>query len=38
MRFIDWVIEVNNVRGWRRVRSFRDIDQHRAYLMALPWG
>jgi hypothetical protein len=34
-RFIDWVIEVDTVRGWRDLRAFRDIDQCRAFLVAL---
>ena len=33
-RFIDWVIEVDTVRSWRVLRSFRDIDQCRAFLVA----
>jgi hypothetical protein len=37
-RFIDWVIEVDTVRGWRVLRSFRDIDQCRTFLVALPLG
>jgi hypothetical protein len=37
-RFIDWVIEVDTVRGWRCLRSFRDIDECRAHLVALPPG
>jgi hypothetical protein len=38
-RFIDWVIEVGTVRGWRVLRSFRDVDHCRAFLVALPpWG
>ena len=38
-RFIDWVIEVNTVRGWRVFRTFRDIDRCRAFLVGpAPWG
>jgi hypothetical protein len=37
-RFIDWVIEVDTVRSWRVLRSFRDVDQCRAFLVALPPG
>ena len=37
-RFIDWVIEVDTVRSWRDLRAFRDIDQCRAFLVALPPG
>jgi hypothetical protein len=37
-RFIDWVIEIDTVRDWRVLRSFRDIDQCRAFLVALPQG
>jgi len=33
--FIDWVIEVDTVRGWRVLRSFRVVDQCRAILVAL---
>jgi hypothetical protein len=37
-RFIDWVIEVDTIRGWRVLRSFRNIDQCQAFLVALPAG
>jgi hypothetical protein len=37
-RFIDWMIEIDTVRGWRVLRTFRDIDQCRAFLIALPPG
>jgi hypothetical protein len=30
------VIEVDTFRGWRCARSFRDIEECRAYLVALP--
>jgi hypothetical protein len=37
-RVIDLVIEVDTIRGWRVLRTFRDIDQCRAFLVALPSG
>jgi hypothetical protein len=32
------VIEVDTIRGWRVLRSFRNIDQCQAFLVALPAG
>jgi hypothetical protein len=37
-RFVDWVFGVDTVRGWRCIRSFRDIEECRAFLVALPLG
>ena len=38
-RFIDdWVIEIDTVRGWRVLRSFRDVEMPAVSRRPAAWG